>query len=1053
MLCSRPPKPLQRGENFYSAAAGRAFAFGKVSKSEATAGFRMFLPVDDQGRPITAPVLTDEEAARLDALKRERVEALTQFAAATYGKACGAGGVKGTEGVDHPMVRAYLRGRGIDPAWLPGGQVPPVIRYMSHAPGWPRFDEARREVQTAGRGRPAMISLVLRCGDEDDYAEGDRHAVRGLHITYLEGTPETGVRKASDVEASKAWCGPCDGVVRFGATFDAVPEGVLLWGEGKETSLAAMAGTGWTAWAALSSTKLVSIKLPSWTWALDAEGVPKIHTIVILEDLDKVLDRRGRVSKTGQRRSAAAAAALLEAYPWLTVTIRGPRADVAPELVRLATDQDAGCVAGEHRPIADDQGVDWDDVIKLEDGRDRVSRGIRGGVDVETARRNAADWWSRHGEAWLAARARGETRSPAEAAAAAAESVASAPPAAANANQVGGGEQDDQAGGVAELEGLGDVRFENVPDREVGLWCEVKHGDKWVPAISARGIDKARLFLLRECLPAGSRRFGLVLWAGKWYRYTGGGYRQLPPHLLFRWIANWLERWKTYRLTRDGIEVMRCNPTRNMVAEVVEQLGSIVYVEAEHVPAFLPESLDHEGNVLWAGDHEASQYVEGLGDAREYISDRDGLIWLGQLTRIAKSIEADPLNPRVEKIQRVKHNPLLFVTTTRDYAIPLDVLQRAIEAQRWTDADWQHAGAEHFPRWLKDATANDPAEDKAARVRQLGQQFADIITPDRYWAEIMHVFPGPKRGGKGVLATAIRAASGRNACWPGKLRNLTSDMGMTAFLGHQAVIFEDLHMGVFVDSPEVVEGMKSGSGNDPIQYRGLYQDFGQAWPTWRFIMFFNETPTKLKDESGALAGRFIVWPLRVSFFGKTDARVKQGVAGEGGAVAAWALFHYAFMMAQPRPAIQVSQLGRESQERIEQATAHIPIFLKDVCELDDVDGQQALMVNDERRCTNAELREAYALWCEKEGRDPLTPAKLFAPIDSIVAGVRVCEWRDERDGKTTKVRGFRGFALNGVAVANLKADVLAARRRNALKGDEPAGVVHYDEPGRDPFPR
>jgi putative DNA primase/helicase len=105
---------------------------------------------------------------------------------------------------------------------------------------------------------PAMVALVTR---------GVDHKPLAIHRTFL---ARDGGGKAP-VDPQKMMLGPCrGGAVRLG-----VPSAVLMIGEGIETCLAAMLGTGNPAWAALSTSGLRALNLP------DAVG-----EVIVLADGD-----------------------------------------------------------------------------------------------------------------------------------------------------------------------------------------------------------------------------------------------------------------------------------------------------------------------------------------------------------------------------------------------------------------------------------------------------------------------------------------------------------------------------------------------------------------------------------------------------------------------------------------------------------------------------------------------------------------------------------------------------------------------------------------------
>jgi hypothetical protein len=105
---------------------------------------------------------------------------------------------------------------------------------------------------------PAMVALVTRGTDGTPI---------GIHRTFL---ARDGNGKAP-VEPAKMMLGPCRG----GAVRLAEPRDVLMVGEGIETCLAAMQASGHPAWAALSTSGLRALDLPS-----------SVRDVIVLADGD-----------------------------------------------------------------------------------------------------------------------------------------------------------------------------------------------------------------------------------------------------------------------------------------------------------------------------------------------------------------------------------------------------------------------------------------------------------------------------------------------------------------------------------------------------------------------------------------------------------------------------------------------------------------------------------------------------------------------------------------------------------------------------------------------
>ncbi len=154
------------------------------------------------------------------------------------------------------LVETYLRARGIN---IPN---PPSLRFhpaLKHSSG--------------GRW-PALVAVVTRG------AEGEPIAI---HRTFL--SPDG--RGKAPIDRQKMLFGPCrGGAVRLGPATNP-----LMVGEGIETCLAAMQGKGWSAWAALSTSGLRSLDLPS-----------EIQEVVVLADGDEAGERAANTAALRWRR-------------------------------------------------------------------------------------------------------------------------------------------------------------------------------------------------------------------------------------------------------------------------------------------------------------------------------------------------------------------------------------------------------------------------------------------------------------------------------------------------------------------------------------------------------------------------------------------------------------------------------------------------------------------------------------------------------------------------------------------------------------------------------
>jgi putative DNA primase/helicase len=121
---------------------------------------------------------------------------------------------------------------------------------------------------------PAIVALVTRAADGAPVA---------IHRTFLS---RDGGGKAP-VDPQKMMLGPCrGGAVRLGA-----PNGLLMVGEGIETCLSALQVTGYSAWAALSTSGLRNLELPG-----------DVSDVVVLADGDEAGEAAAHFAAVRWRR-------------------------------------------------------------------------------------------------------------------------------------------------------------------------------------------------------------------------------------------------------------------------------------------------------------------------------------------------------------------------------------------------------------------------------------------------------------------------------------------------------------------------------------------------------------------------------------------------------------------------------------------------------------------------------------------------------------------------------------------------------------------------------
>ncbi|MBY0261519.1 MAG: hypothetical protein K2Q20_04210, partial [Phycisphaerales bacterium] len=531
-----------------------------------------------------------------------------------------------------------------------------------------------------------------------------------------------------------------------------------------------------------------------------------------------------------------------------------------------------------------------------------------------------------------------------------------------------------------------------------------------------RGVDKARLFLLQRCWFSGDagrpadRRFGLACWGDRWFRFGADGWEPIDEVQLWSELACWVGGFWNRREMSDGtVKFTAIDPNTRVVSELLAQLKAEVFVASERMPVWLAPQFDAKGVPRWGattglGRRADRQTCPYRGPAQGYLVDAKGLIALDDLVKVHEQ--------EITHLVRLPMTPDLFTTSVLPFELDLGELVAGIlepmEAERWERL------CPTFTSWLGQVTGDDETDEAEARRRQLGQMMADSLSGRRD-IEKVFVVQGPQRSGKGVLIAAIRASHGHAKVEATTITKLGTQFGLFKLIGASVALLPDAHVGGRTDSTAAVEALKSISGNDPVDVEAKYGNGITVTLNARFWMFVNDDPTdKLQDNSGAFAGRLLPWVMTQSFLGAEDPTIKRRVADEGAGIATWALAHYPQVFGERVPRIQAAERSSEVADEYTELSSLLTAFARECLEMDEVLGadgkvRRAMSFHADRWAGIGELHDVYVAWCEREGKQPLSKAKILGRLRPLVNGGLRKLQRQGPDG--TRVWAAVGIAL------------------------------------------
>ena len=193
--------------------------------------------------------------------------------------------------------------------------------------------------------------------------------------------------------------------------------------------------------------------------------------------------------------------------------------------------------------------------------------------------------------------------------------------------------------------------------------------------------------------------------------------------------------------------------------------------------------------------------------------------------------------------------------------------------------------AETPVRWLKflDDIWADDWQSKA-----LLQEFIGLcLTHDTTFQKILLVV-GPKRSGKGTVTRVIEKLVGKTSFYAGSFASLEGNFGLQPVIGKTVCCFPDVRIGGKSNPAMIIEKLLSISGEDPqtVDRKNIAAWTGRL--RCRVIVQSNEYPD-LRDQSGALAGRFLTLKMTRSFYGEEDLDLGKDLLAEAPGILRWAL--------------------------------------------------------------------------------------------------------------------------------------------------------------------
>lgn len=302
------------------------------------------------------------------------------------------------------------------------------------------------------------------------------------------------------------------------------------------------------------------------------------------------------------------------------------------------------------------------------------------------------------------------------------------------------------------------------------------------------------------------------------------------------------------------------------------------------------------------------------------------------------------------------------------------------------------------PLW--EAFLADIFDGDKERADLLQEWTGYLLTRDYTHQKVMFLLGGP-RCGKGTIGRVLAALVGAQNFSGGSLSSLASHSYIDGISEKPVVFIGDAEKKVAPHiTSQVVERLKTISGNDEVSWHRMYHGgLSRTLPT-RFTMASNSVPT-LFDDSGALASRLLLLTFDKSYLGREDLTLGDRLLSEIEGIATWSLDGLRRLNLQGKftePAASASEY-----QLIAEAYSPVRRFVEECCE-----------ISADCRLTSRQLYETYRAWAIGEGEEPMRPKVLVGAIRDAYRGRSVRYGVHWIDGKSE--RGFKGLQLKDGAV-------------------------------------
>ena len=394
---------------------------------------------------------------------------------------------------------------------------------------------------------------------------------------------------------------------------------------------------------------------------------------------------------------------------------------------------------------------------------------------------------------------------------------------------------------------------------------------------------------------------------------------------------------------------------------------------AHELYAFLDQCMTKDGHRFRPRKARVSEIIDALKAAAYLPGSIEAPTWLGPAPDLAPSdiIACGNGLLHLPTLDLLPHSPEFFTHHALEFA-------------------YDRAAAEPL-EWLSFLARLWP--DDAQSIDALQEIFGYVLTSDTSQQKAFLIV-GPPRSGKGTIARVLRRLVGTNDVVAPVLGDFGSNFGLAPLIGKRLAIISDARLGHRADQHAIAERLLSITGEDALTIDRKHMSAWTGRLQIRFLIYSNELP-RIADASGALASRFIVLLLTISFLGREDLGLEDRVLPELPGILNWAIAGLRRLRARGRFMQPAS--ATEAMQYLADLASPVGAFVRERCNLGP-----GLQVERSR------LFQAYVAWRKSQGEEHPVTEELFGR--NLRSAVPSLSTTRPRTGES-RLRLYEGIAL------------------------------------------